>query len=61
MPYYEAQAQMVGDFAELYSKAKAGEVLNGMQKKALKDAATILSNSGFESEAITWVKENVER
>ena len=58
--YYESQAQMVGDFAELYSLAKDGRKLSEKQSKALKDAATILSNSGFKSEAIEWVKENIE-
>ncbi|MCR5080411.1 MAG: hypothetical protein K6B17_03615, partial [Treponema sp.] len=58
--YYESQAQMVGDFAELYSFAKDGRKLSEKQSKALKDAATILSNSGFKSEAIEWVKENIE-
>lgn len=60
MPYYESQAQMVGTFAELYSKVKNGFTLPGAELKALKESARILSNSGFESEAIKWVIENIE-
>jgi hypothetical protein len=58
IPYYEAQAQMVGDFAELYSTAKSGGGLSDNQKTAIKDMANILNNSGFKSEAIQWVQEN---
>ena len=60
IPYYEAQAQMVGDFAELYSSAKDGKYLTDKQKAALKEAARILSNSGFDSEAIKWVQTNID-
>ena len=60
IPYYESQAQMVGDFAQLYSLAKKGFILSNEQNKALKESARILSNSGFESEAIKWVKENID-
>lgn len=60
IPYYEAQAQMVGDFAELYSRAKNGEKLSENQINGLKNSAIILSNSGFKSEAIKWVNENIE-
>ncbi len=60
IPYYEAQAQMVGDFSELYSRAKNGEKLSDIQIRGLKNSAIILSNSGFNSEAIKWVKENID-
>jgi RHS repeat-associated protein len=60
MPYYESQAQMVGDFAELYSTAKGGGTLSPTQTKAIKDMARILSNSGFNTEAVKWVGENIE-
>ena len=51
---------MVGDFAELYSRAKNGEILSENQINGLKNSAIILSNSGFKSEAIKWVNENIE-
>lgn len=59
MPYYESQAQMVGDFAELYYLGKKGYSLSEKQRDALKYSSRILSNSGFDSEAIKWVKENI--
>jgi hypothetical protein len=58
MPFLESQAQMVGDFAELYSHAKAGNKLNDNQAKAIKQMAKILTNSGIRSEAIKWVDKN---
>ncbi len=60
MPYYEAQAQLAGNFAALYKMAKDKQELSKEELEALKVSAEILSNSGFSSEAIKWVKENIE-
>jgi hypothetical protein len=58
LPYYESQAELVGKFASLYSRAKDGTVLNTYEKQSLKNMARIMSNSGIDSEATRWVKEN---
>lgn len=58
--YCEAQAELVGNFAELYSKAKDGYNLSNKQKKAILNSAKILSNSGLNSEAIQWVIEKFD-
>ena len=59
IPFLEAQAQLVGNYAQLYDNAKNGIKLSEKEKKALKKSAEILNNSGFEeSESVKWVLEN---
>ncbi|MEM5948959.1 hypothetical protein WKV44_10470 [Spirochaetia bacterium 38H-sp] len=59
MPYLESQAQMVGDFALLYYKARYGSGLSNAEQKVIREMSRILQNSGILSEAVTWVSENL--
>jgi hypothetical protein len=60
MPYFESQARMVGDYAELYIKARKGISLSIEQINLLKEMNRILINTGFISQATNWVKENIK-
>jgi len=64
-PFYESQAQFVGDYAEEYFKARYGGGFTGTEKQIkskeenLLKMANIMSNSGFQfTEAVKWVLEN---
>ena len=56
--YLEAQAQFVGDFAELYYKIRYEGSLIGM--KQLVKMNQIIENSGIYSEATKWIDENLK-
>jgi hypothetical protein len=58
MRYYESQAQMVGDFAELYYDGRYGGGVTNSDKTKIKEMARILEASGFKTEATKWVQEN---
>jgi len=59
MSYLEAQAQMVGDFGELYYTAKYTTTpLSQIKKDALQEMSRIMKASGYESEATRWVDAN---
>jgi RHS repeat-associated protein len=58
MPYYESQAQMVGDFAELYYDGRYGGGLTSDNKMKIKEMARILDASGIKTEATKWVQKN---
>jgi len=56
---YEAQAQMAGDFADLYYQARyVGIDLSLDKKRQLKESVRIFENSGMVTEATKWIKEN---
>ena len=56
LPFYEAQAQFVGDFAEDYYNARYGGGLDIESAALLKRKAEIMSNSGFRNtEAVKWI------
>jgi hypothetical protein len=48
LPFYEAQAQFVGDYATLYFDARFGEGLPGYKKYRLRQMAQTMKNSGYE-------------
>jgi RHS repeat-associated protein len=53
----EAQAELVGNFAELYSLLKDGRNLNDRQANAIRQSARIMKNSGINSYAVEYVNE----
>ena len=56
LPYYESQAQFVGDYASLYFEERFGKGLLPTQKDQLKQMAIIMNNSGYENtEAVRWI------
>lgn len=61
LPFYEAQAQFVGDYAELYFKARFGNGIDSYNQYKLKQMARIMKNSGYEeTEAVKWIESNIE-
>jgi hypothetical protein len=58
MTYYESQAQMVGDFAEMYYDGRYGSGLTASDKTKIKEMSRILEASGIKTEATKWVQEN---
>jgi hypothetical protein len=51
----EAQAELVGNFATLYSMLKNGRDLNDRQENAIRQSARIMKNSGINSYAVRYV------
>ncbi len=61
LPFYESQAQFVGDYAELYFDARFGRRPERYKETRLRQMAEIMKNSGFENtEAVKWVLENIK-
>ena len=61
LPFYEAQAHFVGDYAELYFKARFGNGIDSYNQYKLKQMARIMKNSGYEeTEAVKWIESNIE-
>ena len=61
LPYFESQAQFVGDYAELYFNERYGESGNDYDRKRLYQMSRIMSNSGYENtEAVKWCQENLK-
>ena len=61
LPFYEAQAQFVGDYAELYYAARFDQKLERYKEIRLKQMAEIMRNSGYEeTEAVKWIESNIE-
>ena len=61
LPFYEAQAQFVGDYASLYFDARFGEGLPEYKKSRLKQMAQTMKNSGYEdTEAVRWILNDME-
>lgn len=59
LPYLEAQAQLVGDFAEFYYDERySSGVKYSWNKQNMKKMAEIMKNSGYNTEAVNWVLEN---
>ena len=59
LPYLEAQAQLVGDFAEFYYDERySNGVKYSWNKQDMKKMAEIMKNSGYNTEAVNWVLEN---
>ena len=58
IPYLEAQAQFVGNFAELYYKIRYEDSSIGM--KQLVKMNQIIENSGIYSEVTKWIDENLK-
>ena len=62
LPFYEAQAQLVGDFAELYYTARYGggfDIYTAPEKSTIiKEQARIMQKSNYNTEAVQWVLEN---
>jgi RHS repeat-associated protein len=56
---YESQAAMVGDFAEYYYDARYGYGLSDDRKTKIKEMVRILDGSGFDTEAMQWVRDNL--
>jgi hypothetical protein len=62
LPYYEAQAQLVGFFAQYYYKARHdGMPLKFQEEYEIKKMVQILKNSGFTTEATRWVDANLSQ
>jgi hypothetical protein len=60
LPHYEAQASLVGDFAQHYYQARHNkEELFFNRRGTIKNMARILENSGFITEATRWVDANL--
>ena len=64
LPYYEAQAQFVGDYAELYFQMRF-DYCSPSQKetnqKKLREMARIMRNSGYgETEAVRWIENDMD-
>ena len=61
-PFYEAQAQFVGDYAELYFNARFGKLENPDEDKMrLKQMSIIMNNSGYENtEAVRWILKDMK-
>ena len=61
LPFYESQAQFVGDYADLYYEARYDEGLNSYDQYILKQMARIMKNSGYEeTEAVKWIESNIK-
>lgn len=61
LPFYESQAQFVGDYAELYFDARFGGGLHTYNQYILKQMARIMKNSGYEeTEAVKWIESNIK-
>ncbi len=60
LPYYEAQAQFVGDFGSLVYEGYYNNGLDKHQKDLLKQMATIMKNSGYDTGAVKWVLNEME-
>jgi len=58
LPYYEAQAELVGHFAKYYYEARHMQKLPHFYGDRIIKMAQILENSGFITEATRWVYEN---
>jgi RHS repeat-associated protein len=56
---YESRAAMVGDFAEYYYDARYGFGLSSERKIKIKEMVRILEGSGFNTEAMQWVRDNL--
>ena len=54
MPYLEAQAQMVGDFAGLYYRANSGNGISPDEQITIRRMAEILRAQGINSKAVRW-------
>jgi hypothetical protein len=58
LPNYEAQAELVGDFADFYYRRRHGSLrrLTPHQRNVTREGSRILENSGFITEATRWVE-----
>jgi len=61
LPNYEAQAELVGDFADFYYRRRKGSPsdLSTRQRNVTREGSRILENSGFITEATRWVDARV--
>jgi len=58
MPYLEAQAEMVGKFAELYYLTNSGNGISSGEQIIIRRMAEILSAQIINSKAVEWVLKN---
>jgi len=57
--FYEAQAALVGHFAQFYYELRDGKIIRNKYRNITRDACRLLKNDGFITEATRWVDVNL--